>query len=165
MKTITAEDYKKATGADPENDDLERVNCTQLGQVGHQQCGWCPKCNLPRFCCGHNLTLKKEDAVKLNAARLLQELNARESACEREQGDNNPRLSVREKLNLKLYENVLPFPVRTAPNYKELRQAYNLETARLRKLFECEADQQEYEDWVAAGMPGLVYPENAPPRA
>lgn len=49
-KTITAEIFKNATGRDPENDDLERVNCSRRGP-GHFSCGWCNQCNSPMFEC------------------------------------------------------------------------------------------------------------------
>ena len=46
---ITAERFKEATGRDPENDDLERVNCPVVGGFGHFYCGWNHRLNLPRF--------------------------------------------------------------------------------------------------------------------
>jgi hypothetical protein len=55
---MTADEFKQATGADPVDDDLERVNCTHAGEMGHWQCGWCPACNKPRFMCGHSLMKK-----------------------------------------------------------------------------------------------------------
>lgn len=56
---ITAEAFKKATGSAPIQDDLQRCNCKEAGKAGHSQCGWCEKCNLPRFMCGHQMELKK----------------------------------------------------------------------------------------------------------
>ena len=50
--SITAEDFKKMTGHDPENDDLTRSNCLEAGQAGHGSCGICSKHNQPRFICG-----------------------------------------------------------------------------------------------------------------
>jgi hypothetical protein len=47
--TITAEDFKAATGQEPENDDLERCNCPDAGKVGHHMCGWDEETNLPWF--------------------------------------------------------------------------------------------------------------------
>lgn len=41
------------TGYAPVQDDLERVNCSEAGKIGHQQCGWCEKCDAPRFQCSH----------------------------------------------------------------------------------------------------------------
>lgn len=48
-KTITAEWFKTATGADPIQDDLERSNCPKAGESGHYYCGWNHRVNLPRF--------------------------------------------------------------------------------------------------------------------
>lgn len=45
-------DFLATTGRLPENDDLYRCNCNQVGTIGHQQCGICTKCELPRFICG-----------------------------------------------------------------------------------------------------------------
>lgn len=49
---ITAEQFKAATGREPEQDDLERCNCPKAGQMGHWQCGWNEGRNLPQFMCG-----------------------------------------------------------------------------------------------------------------
>ncbi len=46
---ITAERFTQATGAAPENDDLERVNCPKVGTAGHRQCGWCEVHEQPHF--------------------------------------------------------------------------------------------------------------------
>lgn len=51
--TITEEIFIKATGAKPDNDDLDRCNCQKAGQFGHFSCGWCERCKQPRFSCGH----------------------------------------------------------------------------------------------------------------
>lgn len=48
---ISAKKFKEATGREPENDDLERVNCEKAGKVGHWGCGWCEKHSGPRFEC------------------------------------------------------------------------------------------------------------------
>jgi hypothetical protein len=53
MPEITAEKFEEATGRKPEDDDLDRCNCAEVGKVGHWQCGWCDGCNRPRFECGH----------------------------------------------------------------------------------------------------------------
>ena len=55
MEKITAEKFKERVGVDPdpENDDLARCNCEKAGTVGHFSCGWCKKCDLPVFICGH----------------------------------------------------------------------------------------------------------------
>ena len=47
--TIDAEAFKKATGTDPVDDDLERSNCPEAGKVGHWACGWDHDANLPIF--------------------------------------------------------------------------------------------------------------------
>ena len=44
---ITAEDYEKATGSKPIQDDVERANCSRAGVAGHESCGWCVKNNVP----------------------------------------------------------------------------------------------------------------------
>jgi hypothetical protein len=44
-------------------------------------------------------------------------------------------MNVREKLETDFYKNSLPYPKRDDPNCKELRRAYNQETARLNELF------------------------------
>ena len=51
-QTITGQQFKEQFGVDPEKDDLERVNCTTIGTVGHQQCGVCEVHKKPRFMCG-----------------------------------------------------------------------------------------------------------------
>ena len=43
--------FKKATGFDPKDDDLERSNCSKRGST-HSMCGWCDKCNAPFYQCG-----------------------------------------------------------------------------------------------------------------
>jgi hypothetical protein len=48
---VNAEEFKAKTGQEPENDDLERVNCDKVGQVGHFMCGWCLHCDRPKFMC------------------------------------------------------------------------------------------------------------------
>ncbi|MFA6132531.1 MAG: hypothetical protein WC869_00790 [Phycisphaerae bacterium] len=49
---ITADVFYKAVGSPPERDDLQRCNCKEEGQLGHQFCGWCTTHNKPRFVCG-----------------------------------------------------------------------------------------------------------------
>lgn len=46
---ITREQFRKATGFAPEQDDLERCNCDKAGQLGHFHCGWNNARNLPNF--------------------------------------------------------------------------------------------------------------------
>jgi hypothetical protein len=65
MDTITAKQFKEATGRWPIDDDMERANCPIRGYPGHKMCGWCDKCNLPRTmkckkgCNGAVIKLKK----------------------------------------------------------------------------------------------------------
>lgn len=49
---MNEEEFKVKTGRPPKDDDLERVNCPIPGQIGHFSCGWCNKCDQPRFQCG-----------------------------------------------------------------------------------------------------------------
>jgi hypothetical protein len=49
---ITAAMFKATTGREPQDDDLERVNCPTVGKPGHSQCGWCPVHQGPRYGCG-----------------------------------------------------------------------------------------------------------------
>ena len=46
---ITDEEFLKATGFPPEQDDLERSNCEHAGEMGHLMCGWDHSQNLPVF--------------------------------------------------------------------------------------------------------------------
>jgi len=46
---ITALYFKLATGRDDTEDDLERVNCPNAGEIGHHNCGWNYKYNCPAF--------------------------------------------------------------------------------------------------------------------
>ena len=55
---ITAEQFEKAVGRPPENDDLDRCNCPNEGEFAHFACGWCKECQQPRFICGHMVRLK-----------------------------------------------------------------------------------------------------------
>lgn len=50
---IDAETFEAKVGRAPVMDDLERVNCEQVGEIGHWYCGWCERCDKPRFICGH----------------------------------------------------------------------------------------------------------------
>jgi hypothetical protein len=45
---ITAEQFKSATGYDPQDDDLERCNCNLRGG-SHTMCGWDDDRNMPNF--------------------------------------------------------------------------------------------------------------------
>lgn len=46
---ITAKMFKEATGYEPVDDDLERVNCKKAGQMAHFSCGWDYERNMPVF--------------------------------------------------------------------------------------------------------------------
>jgi hypothetical protein len=50
MTAKTIAEFTAATGREPVNDDMERVNCVEAGAIGHYACGWC-KHELPYFCC------------------------------------------------------------------------------------------------------------------
>lgn len=65
MRHITAEYFKERTGREPQDDDLQRCNCDKARQLGHMQCGWCERCDLPRFICGHKLKFKIGDDVHI----------------------------------------------------------------------------------------------------
>lgn len=49
---ITEKYFTERVGRPPEQDDLERVNCSQAGEIGHWSCGWCATHDLPVFMCG-----------------------------------------------------------------------------------------------------------------
>jgi hypothetical protein len=46
---ITREKFIAATGREPEDDDLERCNCEQAGQLMHLCCGWNDEFNCPQY--------------------------------------------------------------------------------------------------------------------
>jgi hypothetical protein len=50
---ITRQIYWQRVGRIPEQNDLDRANCTEEGTIGHRSCGWCSTCDKPRFMCGH----------------------------------------------------------------------------------------------------------------
>lgn len=50
---IDAKRFRDATGREPIMDELDRVNCRRVGNLGHFFCGWCDNCQMPRFICGH----------------------------------------------------------------------------------------------------------------
>jgi len=60
---ITAEDFERATGHAPEQDDLERCNCDKAGQLGHDFCGWSETYGKPNFLLPYNL-VRVERLVK-----------------------------------------------------------------------------------------------------
>jgi len=51
MTTVTAQMFEFHVGHPPEQDDLERANCSKVGLYGHHQCGWCDISRLPRWMC------------------------------------------------------------------------------------------------------------------
>ena len=57
---ITAEHFKKVTGRDPEQDDLERSNCKRAGKIGHLMCGWDTERDMPNFIPGLSIQEKKD---------------------------------------------------------------------------------------------------------
>ena len=50
-RPVTRDDFVKAMGREPENDDLERCNCPQAGQLLHWYCGWSTTSDRPMFLC------------------------------------------------------------------------------------------------------------------
>ena len=50
---MDTKEFTLATGRLPENADLERVNCNEVGSVGHYMCGVCHEHSMPRFA-GHS---------------------------------------------------------------------------------------------------------------
>lgn len=43
--------FRIRTGRWPKQDDLERVNCKQAGEIGHGNCGWCNEHRAPMYQC------------------------------------------------------------------------------------------------------------------
>jgi hypothetical protein len=52
MTTITRDHFVSRVGRKPENDDLDRCNCKEAGEVGHYYCGWNKEKDLPVFMVG-----------------------------------------------------------------------------------------------------------------
>ncbi len=52
---ITEGLYWYKTGHYPTTNDLTRVNCDLAGTPGHSQCGWCYRCDRPRWQCLHTV--------------------------------------------------------------------------------------------------------------
>lgn len=57
-RIISAFYFRAWTGIEPIEDDLTRCNCNQIGQEGHDCCGWCEKHNKPQFMCMCKLKTK-----------------------------------------------------------------------------------------------------------
>ena len=55
-RPMIAEQFRALTGRWPMHDDLERVNCDKVGQVGHFCCGWCERRGIPSFECEYCVT-------------------------------------------------------------------------------------------------------------
>ena len=70
MKESTKEIFEKRFYKSPLLDDLERVNCNRVGEIGHQFCGVCRKHKQPRFMCGCIKKLKecKHDRANSNSS-------------------------------------------------------------------------------------------------
>jgi hypothetical protein len=47
----TEADFIAAVGRKPEQDEMERVNCDQAANIGHNYCGWCNLHDKPRLHC------------------------------------------------------------------------------------------------------------------
>lgn len=45
---MDAREFAAIFGREPENDDLDRINCPKAGTLGHRYCGVCSH-GLPRF--------------------------------------------------------------------------------------------------------------------
>ena len=59
-EVITEEYFEDRVGRPPQDDDMHRCNCEEVGPSGHggrlrghYYCGWCDLCDKPRFICGH----------------------------------------------------------------------------------------------------------------
>lgn len=50
---MDAQTFELKVGRAPVQDDLDRVNCKQAGELMHSNCGWCDKCDRPHFQCLH----------------------------------------------------------------------------------------------------------------
>ena len=48
---MTKQEFIDVVGYEPERDDIERVNCSEVGRVGHLMCGTCDEHGKPRFVC------------------------------------------------------------------------------------------------------------------
>jgi len=45
-------------------DCVERIECTQAGEIGHLSCGWCTSCKLPEFECGCRVRMMRQSDSK-----------------------------------------------------------------------------------------------------
>ena len=69
LDTITRRHYVAATGVEPIQDDLERSNCKQAGEIGHMCCGWDHAHNKPRFMTGNWAPLPRGKYEDTNDSR------------------------------------------------------------------------------------------------
>jgi hypothetical protein len=60
---INTNEFEKRFGCKAERDDLDRVNCSHAGSVGHYHCGVCSIHNKPRFMCGCLGKERKEESA------------------------------------------------------------------------------------------------------
>jgi len=67
---VTEEEFTKAVGRPPEDDDLDRANCKEVGDIGHIGCGvcehgrpvfTCPPCFVAAVERGFRRTVNKEN--------------------------------------------------------------------------------------------------------
>ena len=49
VMNMTEQEYTKKVGSPPIQDDLERVNCPIVGEIGHSSCGWNSCKDIPMF--------------------------------------------------------------------------------------------------------------------
>ena len=61
---ITAECFREAVGHDPEQDDLDRCNCAQAGEVMHTMCGWDIRRGMPNFIPGAPTEYQRGERVE-----------------------------------------------------------------------------------------------------
>ena len=73
MPLIDHHKFVEATRREPIVDDLERCNCERAGQIGHYNCGWCQKHDLPQFECGCFATAK---TMELSSKSIMRRISA-----------------------------------------------------------------------------------------
>ena len=49
---MTRDEFKEILGYEASEDSLKRINCPNVGKIGHRFCGWCTIHARPRFICG-----------------------------------------------------------------------------------------------------------------
>ena len=50
-RQVNGDQFHFMTGRWPDNDDLDRVNCSYAGEIGHHYCGVCMECLQPKHMC------------------------------------------------------------------------------------------------------------------